>query len=88
MLICCGDALPVQRKNTISFLISVRHHRNDALSSLSPAPLQVFPLSAAPEPKRRFLPSKWEMMKVGYDVMAMVDATTKRHFLLPSSRGR
>jgi ribosome biogenesis protein ERB1 len=26
--------------------------------------MEVMPLSAAPEPKRRFVPSKWEMMKV------------------------
>lgn len=32
---------------------------------------EVMPLSAAPEPKRRFLPSKWEMMRVMKIVKAM-----------------
>ena len=35
----------------------------------------VMPLSAAPEPKRRFVPSKWEHQKVGYPCfMAMPHA--------------
>jgi ribosome biogenesis protein ERB1 len=32
---------------------------------------EIMPISAAPEPKRRFLPSKWEMMRVMKIVKAM-----------------
>ena len=38
---------------------------------------EVMPLSAAPEPKRRFVPSKWEMMKVMKIVKAIKEGRYK-----------
>lgn len=38
---------------------------------------EVMPLSAAPEPKARFLPSKWEMMKVMKIVKAIKEGRYK-----------
>ena len=39
--------------------------------------LEDMPLSAAPEPKRRFVPSKWEMMKVNKIVQLMKEGKYK-----------
>ena len=38
---------------------------------------EIMPLSAAPEPKSRFLPSKWEMMKVMKIVKAIKEGRYK-----------
>lgn len=39
--------------------------------------VEAMPLSAAPEPKRRFVPSKWEMMKVNKIVQLMKEGKYK-----------
>ena len=46
----------------------------DALDVVASA-TEAMPLSAAPEPKRRFLPSKWEAMRVAKLVQGLKDGT-------------
>ena len=40
------------------------HNDTPEYSDYASSIKEVMPLSAAPEPKRRFIPSKWEMMRV------------------------